>query len=166
MRTEFSVQMTQKRMFRFLMYHTYHSPSGWFGVALGIALLGLSAWTFAKGEAADTSGMLYLFFGCYFLLFQPVLLYLRAAKQVRLNPVFKDPITYVVDDAGISSRQKEQEARIGWEQVVKAVGTRRDFYLYVGKASCCIFPKECMGDGAGAVEALARKHLDAKRVRL
>lgn len=164
MSAEFDVKMNRKRMFRFLMYHTYHGFSGLFGIVFGIAMLALGAVTLRDG--GSYAGMLYLFFAFYFLLLQPVLLYLSAAKQVKLNPVYKEPITYIVDDGGITSRQNEQEAHIGWEQVVKAVSAGGNLLIYTGKNRSAVFPKECMGEQAAAVEECIRKHLKPKQVKL
>ena len=39
MKTEFDIKMTTASMYRFLMYHAYHSFSGIFSIVAGAALL-------------------------------------------------------------------------------------------------------------------------------
>lgn len=156
--------MTPKIVFDFQLYHTYHSFSGIFGILFGIGTLILAVATFGKVSASMTA--VYLLFTVYLLPLQPVLLYFRAAKQAKLNPVFQKPLAYVINDEGITSAQDGNEAHIGWEQVLKVRETKYSLLLYTGKRYCSILPKECMGNQLAAVAGLIKKHVKAEQIKV
>lgn len=164
MKAEFEVKVTQKTMFDFLMAHTYRSFSGWFGIAFGAAALALLIFTF--GKVTSTTSAIYAFFAVYLLPAQPVMLYFRAAKQVKLNPGFRQPLLYRISDEGIHSAQGEQEMTLAWDQIVKASETARSFLLYTGKRYSFILPKECMGEQREIVASLIKTHLKPEQVKL
>lgn len=164
MSAEFEVKMTPKILFDFQLFHTYHSFSGVFGILFGIGTLILAIATFGKVSVSMTA--VYLLFTVYLLPLQPVMLYFRAAKQAKLNPVFRKPLTYVVNDEGITSAQEESEAHIAWEQIVKVKETKKSLLLYTGKRYCSILPKESMGGQITVVVGLIRKHLKAEQIKV
>lgn len=164
MKAEFDVKMTQRAMFDFLLSHTYGSISGWIGVVIGVLVLVAALITIGKVPPAST--VLYFFFAVYFLPLQPIMLYFRAARQIKLNPAYREVFHYALSDDGITSRQKEAEAHIGWDQIVKVRETKCSFLLYTGKRYSFVLPKECMGEQLPKVTALVKKHLEPARVHI
>lgn len=164
MEVTFQVTMTPRVMYDFLMNHTYKSPAGILGVVFGAAafvVLGLT-W----GSAESWQSMLYGLFGLWFLLYQPVSLYLRAAAQVKTNPVYKNPIAYRMTQEGISTAQGDQIAKMGWMDMEKARETKKSLLLYTGKRSCVVLPKESMGEQYGQAVKLIREHMEPRKVKL
>lgn len=164
MNVKFDVKMTQKILYDFWMNHTYRSFSGWFSIIFGVTVIVLAFVT--KDTAESYMTVLYIVFGLYFLLFQPITLYLRAAKQVKANPMFKEMLSYEVNDNGIITTQKDQKAEIKWEQILKVAETKCSYLLYTGKRNSFVLPKECMGDKITVVEALIRKHIKPEQVKI
>lgn len=164
MSAEFEVKMTPKILFDFQLFHTYHSFSGIFSILFGIGTLILAIATFGKVSVSMTA--VYLLFTVYLLPLQPVMLYFRAAKQAKLNPVFLKPLVYTVNDEGITSAQEDSEAHINWEQVVKVKETEKSLLVYTGKRYCTILPKESMGSQITVVVGLIRKHLKAEQIKV
>lgn len=164
MRAKFDVKMTRGILFDFQLAHMYRSFSGWFSLAFGVGVLAVALTTFRKTDL--TMSMLYFFCAFYALPLQPILLYLRAARQMKLNPVYKEALHYEISDEGIFSRQKGQEAHIGWDQVVKATETRRSLLLYTGKRYSFLLPKESMGGQKDTVVRLVRKHLKPRQIKI
>ena len=156
MRAEFDVKMSQKVMFDFLLSHRYGSISGWIGVVIGVIVLAMVVVTW--GDVPIASSMLYLFFAVYFLPLQPLLLYFRAVRQVKLNPMYKEPLHYVIDESGITTSQKEAEAHIDWDQVVMIKKTSYSLLLYTGKRYSFVLPKECMKGQEQTVEKLIEQY--------
>lgn len=106
MEVKFDVKMTQKIMYNFLMNHTYKSMAGIAGVLFGIGAFVIMAVTW--GNVPEWQSMVYLLFGFWFLLYQPVSLYMKAAKQVKLNPTFQKPVTYIISETGITTMQGDK----------------------------------------------------------
>ncbi|MDO4345023.1 MAG: YcxB family protein [Eubacteriales bacterium] len=164
MSAKFDVKMTQKVLFDFLMSHMYGSFSGWFTVIFGAGAFLLAAFTFGKVQTAFT--VIYLFFGVYCLPLQPVLLYFRAAKQIKLNPAFRETLTYTIDEEGIETSQNDQQMKLAWDQIVKVVETKYSFLLYTGKRYSFILPKESMGTYEAVVEGLIKKYVKPEKVKI
>ena len=89
MTIEFDVQMTTQKMYDYMLFHTFRSFSGIMGEIVGILLI--AAYFVAHRP-------LYLIAGIVVVFYLPVALYLNAKKQVTLNPVFKTPLHYILDD--------------------------------------------------------------------
>lgn len=164
MDVKFDVKMTQKILYDFWMNHTYRSFSGWFSIIFGVAVIILAFVTMDTAESYMT--VLYIVFGLYFLLFQPITLYLRAAKQVKTNPMFMEILSYEVNDGGIITTQKDQRAEIKWEQILKVTETKCSYLLYTGKRNSFVLPKESMGDKITVVEALIKKHIKPEQIKI
>ena len=164
MEVKYDVKMTQKIMYNFLMNHTYKSMAGIAGVLFGIGAFVIMAVTW--GDVPEWQSMVYLLFGFWFLLYQPVSLYTRAAKQVKLNPTFQKPVTYIMSDTGIVTMQGDKQAEIAWEDMLKVTETKLSLLAYTGKRYSFVLPKESMGEQYETVVKLIREHMDAGRVKI
>jgi hypothetical protein len=164
MEVRFDVKMTRKVMYNFLMNHTYRSFSGIVGILFGIGAFVLMGVTY--GSVDTWQSILYLVFGVWFLLYLPVSLYTKAMKQVKLNPTFQKPITYVINEEGITTQQGEQHVTIPWEDMMKVSETKISLLMYTGKRYSFVLPKESMGAQYETVVGLIREHMDAKQVKI
>ncbi len=164
MEAKVEVKMTTGAMYEFLLYHTYHSLNGILSILFGI---GAFALYFATRETAQPyQRTIYLVFGLIFLIYMPVSLYFRAVKQVQLNPVFKHPLTYTVNEAGLTTTQGEQTGAVEWNALVKAVETRKSILLYTTKRYSYVLPKACMGGNESSVRQLIKEKMPAGKVKI
>lgn len=152
MEVKFEVKMNTKKMFHFLMYHTYHSVQGPLSLIFAIAGIGICIWTY--GDVAMNWTILYGFFGVLFLVYEPISLYMRAATQVKLNPAFKKPLMYVVNEEGIITMQGEYKAEIQWEDLRTIKESKAYFFCYTSVQNAFIFPKEDFKDERQTAEKL------------
>lgn len=164
MKATFDVKMNQKVMYNFLMHHTYSGFSGFFSTAVGIAILVLFFVTL--GEEDPTKSVVYAIFGVLFLIYLPGSLFMKAVQQVKLNPVYKKPLTYTIDENGITSQQDDQKAEVKWENLLKIRETRLSLLIYTGKAYCFVLPKEAMGSQVSTVKTLIRENVDPGKVKM
>ena len=67
MEAKVEVKMTPKIMYDFMMYHTYRSFSGIFGIILGIAAFVMFGMTLGKTELSYS--MIYCLFGVWFIVY-------------------------------------------------------------------------------------------------
>lgn len=164
MSARFDVKMTKKILYDFLMTHTYRSFGGWFSIVIGV--LGIVMTITSIGKASMTMTVVYAAFSLYFLLYQPITLYLKAAKQLKLNAMYREPMHYEVNDEGITTSQNEQVAQIPWEKVLKVTESKYSYFLYTGRIYSFVLPKESMGVQAAVVESLIKKHLAPGQVKI
>ena len=164
MKATFDVKMNTRIMYDFLMKHAYSGPTGWISHIIGIVLLVLFFATL--GDVETTKSTAYIIFGMWFLVYMPLSLYSQSARQVKLNPVYKNPLTYTVDANGIKTVQGEQQAFVTWDKVLKVRETKQSLLLYTGKKFCFVFAKDAMGEQQEIVKTLIRENLDPGKVKI
>lgn len=152
---QFSVKMKVGTMYRFLMHHGYAGMSGVINLVIsGGALVMLIA---GVGESAASKAALGVV-AALFTVINPLYLYYKAAKQVKLTPMFAKPLDYTINDAGITVSQEEEELTVGWDELRRAAETGKDFYIYLSLTRAYIFPKEDMSGQEEAFREAVRTH--------
>lgn len=164
MEIKFEVKMTPKLMYHFMLNHTYRSISGILGVVFGIASFVMFGMTF--GKTSETFSVLYLLFGVWFVFYLPLNLYLKSKQQVKKNAVFTKPVSYLVNEEGISVVQEEQKGECKWENIWKACKTGTCIYVYTSPRNAFIFPKEAVGAQYDDLIGMLKKHLSKKKAKL
>lgn len=161
MKSEFVIHITTGSMYRFLMYHMYHSFQGIFSIVAGLGVL-----TLFLVFRDSSQSWIYLLFGILFLIYEPWSLYTRAVKQAKLNPVFKKPLRYCVTEQGITVNQDETVNEAPWDNVCKVRETGRSIYVYTSVRNAFIWEKSQMGRETELVKQLLSEHVDLKKRKL
>lgn len=164
MSIKIKVTMTEKRMYDFMLYHTYTHMSGLVGAMLGVVGLGIGIQCLFQNDV-QSAAMGFLV-AVLFLVVNPVTMRQRAKAQVDKNVMFQKPLEYEFTEEGIVVRQEDQEALTKWEDFEKAVSTGRSIILYVTRLRAFILPKECMGDQYEPIMKCIHTHMPAKKVRI
>ena len=157
MKIEFDVKITTAKMYDYMLKHNMTSFTGILGEFIGILLV---FGYFAYNRWA------YLVAGIVVILYMPVTLYMKSSKQVALNPVFKEPLHYILDDTGITVRSGENEDSIEWSGIYKVTSTTRSIILYTTRVNACIFPKDDLGADLVDVIQMISKHVEPKKVNI
>ena len=126
MKCEFDVQMTASSLYDYNMYHTYSGTAGIVGTAVGTLFLILFA---AYRQPA------YLVAGLVIILYSPVVLYMNSVKQIKLNPVYKNPLHYMLDEEGVTVTAGDESLKVEWDKMIKARATNQCILLYTGPKS-------------------------------
>lgn len=164
MRSEFEIKITTKSMYHFLMYHTYHGMSGIVGLVAGI---GLIAYYFLDARKGDVNNpWVFLFFGVLFLVYQPWTLYTKAIKQAQLNPVFKQPLHYILTEQNIEVKQGNASNQITWDQIWMVKESGQSILVYTSEKNAFIWVKSQIKEEEDTVRALLKKLVDPKKVKL
>ncbi len=119
MKTEFDIQLHTIDMYRYNLYHTYTTASGY--LAILIAVIALAAAVRKWGEVSLSNSVMYVMVGIILLIYTPLTLYLRSKQQVQGSPVLKNILHYTIDDTGITTSQGEMSSTLAWEQVYRVV---------------------------------------------
>lgn len=160
----FSVKMTPKQVFRFTCYHNYHRMSGVIGIILSISALIMLIVQFP--ELDDRSRAVLTVVALWFFVLEPVTLYSRAKTQVRNNRAYQKPLSYTLNQEGITVSQEEEHQMLPWERVTRVVETKAQLLLYSSKVHAFVFPKESMGPCTEDVKAMILKYTDGQNVKL
>lgn len=156
----FQTKVEVQDMYRFLMRHAYIGMSGVINLIISIGALVL----FFTGAGGDStvSNVLLLIIAAMFTVINPIYLYYKAAKQVKLTPMFLKPLEYVLNEKGILVRQEKEELLMEWDQVRKVLETKKDFYIYFSLTRANILPKNQLGDDVGRIREFLKSHVKQK----
>ncbi|MCR5001621.1 MAG: YcxB family protein [Lachnospiraceae bacterium] len=157
MKLEFDVKMTTPVMYDYMMYHTMTGMQ--FYLAIGIGIMAIAAFVIDHNP-------IYLIAGLVMLAYLPVERYVQAARQVKLNPVFKENLHYTLDDEKMSIDVKDEHMDAPWDTISKVRSTRKSLILYTGSVTATIFPREALGSDYDKAVTLIRDKVPAGRVRI
>lgn len=157
MNLEFDVHMTVSSLYDYNMHHTYTGSAGIVGTAFGAMLLVIFASNLQPA---------FLVAGLVVIFYSPVALYLNSSKQVKLNPMFKNPLHYVMNDEGVTVSQGDQEISVNWDQMLKAQSTNQSILLYTSKNSAWVFPKRDLGEKKYDVIEAISTHMPPNKVKI
>lgn len=164
MRVNIKVKMTVKAMFEFLLYHNYANVPGITGFLLGFVCLGLGVNAYGKGDSRQI--FLFLFLGVMILVVNPIMLWTKAAKQVKTIPMFKEPISYEFSKDGIVISQNEVSETLMWDKVAKVVEVKNVYIIFISRIRAFILTKESVGTDTQVFKEIVKENLETRRVRL
>lgn len=154
---EFDVKINGGDLYDYMLRHTYHSAQGLLGSCVGV----LAIFIFLKNFQP-----LYLIMGIVLLLYLPWTLWIKSNQQVQGNPVFREPLHYVLNEEGICVMQGESSECQSWESLHKAVATSRSIIVYTNRVNACIFPRKQLGGMDQEVIAYISTHMEPKKVNI
>lgn len=154
---ELDVKITSGDLYDFLLRHSYNSVSGLLGAVIG-----------ALGVVVGISRQywIYLILGVVILLYLPWTLFIKSKQQIANNPVFQEPLHYVLDENGITISQGDSSTCQTWEDCLKAVSTGRSIIVYTAKNNATIFPKSQMQDKTTDVIEMISTHMPPAKVKI
>lgn len=151
-----NVRIGTMDLLSFMLYHTYTTLSGLFGLGLSLLSLAMLIGGFAAGDTVKTIILLVL--GLLFTVVNPIMLFVKAKQQAMNNPVYKEILFYTLTDKGIALTVKNSKEAIEWNQVLKCKKTRRVLMLYTTEVHAILLPFACMEEKRAQIEAF----IDAK----
>ena len=154
---ELDVKITAQDLYDYLLMHSYNSPSGIMGSALGAVMVIVA---FSSGQ------WIFLIGGMALLLYLPWVLFIKSRQQILNNPVFKQPLHYLLDEQGITISQGDSSATQTWEEMYKAVSTGRSIIVYTSPVNATIFPRKQMKDQTAAVIEMIATHMPPAKVKI
>lgn len=158
MEARFSVSMTVKDMYRFLLRHAYLSRSGIISLLIS---LGALVMFIVRFDSLDPFyRMCLLFAAALFTIIFPIQLSFQATKAVKLNPVFQRPLEYIINDEGITVCQGEETVLLPWSGVFRTVETKTQIVIYSSVKNAFIFPKDQLKEQADIVKKLIESKKD------
>lgn len=139
---EFRVEMSEKNLWYFSLYHANRGFFGIFNVLFSLASLYLLITTWNSIPVANR--VLLIICVMLFTVYQPLQLRLKAKKQASLA-VMKEPVTMAFTRAGFTVRQAGQEQQLKWDQVVRVESTNKMLMFYMDRIHAFLLPVGFMG---------------------
>lgn len=161
---EFKIKLSVKDLYYFLMYHYYTKSSGIFGVGLSIFA---AVTLYRKFPTLDMNGkVVLLIFSLMFTVINPIMMWTKAARQIKTNKSLGGELIYGLDDEHLSVQLEEEAAELSWEQVVRVKDNGKELVVYVSMASGYIWPKKQIEAQYDQIIAILKKNVDARKLRL
>ena len=154
---KFSVQITVKDMFLFLLHHSYRGVSLLMDAIVTFGALGLLLAGFGEGDPVKIGAL--IFVALLFPVVHPLQLYFKAKKQVKKNDVFKMPLDYMLNDEGITLSQGAEAQSFSWADVYQIREYKTQILVYTGRVYACIWPKHALSECENEIRELFKKHL-------
>ncbi len=154
-------------MYRFQMYHTFHTGQGILAIVLGIISIaaGIATPIFIPERVETLDIVFYIGAGLVFLLYYPVSLKKKAPLLIQNSPILSHPLHYTFDEKGITVvadstadvAEGENTAQLPWENVFKAVSTKDQLLIYSNKINAYILPMSQVTDLDGVIKIMKEK---------
>ena len=154
---KFSVQITVKDMFLFLLHHSYRGVALVADAIVTFGAIGLLVAGFAEGDPVKIAAL--VFTAMLFTVIHPLLLYSKARKQVKKNEVFKKPLDYALTDEGITLSQGAEAQSFTWGDVYQIREYKSQILVYTGRVYACIWPKRALAECEAEVKEFFKKYL-------
>ena len=140
MRYEFDFQMDENTLGDF---YKSHNTGGFLWPMIGVFAIGLAI--ISGGTTPISYRLLYVLFGLLFIFYIPFDLKRKAKKQVQTNPIYAQPIHYILDEEGVTTIQGENEAKVTWDKFSKVKLTKKSMFLYMRNKNACVFSLNVFG---------------------
>lgn len=164
MKTEFDVQLQPMDMFRYNLYYSYTTISGYLPIFASAAAFLAAALSW--GEVTVSYTATYIVLGIVLLIYSPFLLYLRSRRQVLGSRVLKNMLHYTVNDKGITTSQGELNSTLAWNQIYRMVATRHLILVCMNPRNAFVIPRDQVGDKYDTVRQIAKEHLEPYRLKM
>lgn len=158
------IKVTENDMTNFILKHNYSSPSGWIGVLISIAAIVLLIVRFDVMDTTTRFAMIVI--GALFTIVNPIMLVSKAKKQVRNNPMFATPITYILSDEVIAIEQNDEQLTIPWKDIRVVKGSKKAIVVYVTRVRALLWPINQIEDNYEQILKILNDKLGTARVRI
>lgn len=157
---EFQVKLTAKELWLFSLYHSNRGMIGIFNIIFSAAAIFLLCFTWSTVSASYR--VLLIICAMMFTVWQPGLLYLKAAKQAK-TPAVKDPMGLSFSDSGIVVTQSDQTMELEWDHIGRVDGVPNMLIFYMDRIHAYLIPKDVLGEQEEGFRALLREKLPPER---
>ena len=160
------VQMTEKVLFDFMLFHTYSKFAGFLSNVLGMAVAFIGIILTIMNKATIGQLVLYLVAAAIFVSFTPIQLKMRAKKQMQTNAEYKEGCSYLFRKENLTRVQGECETVFEWNQIEKVVSTPKTIGFYYGPDKALIVPKECFENRFVQIMQIVMQNVDMSKVNV
>lgn len=163
MKTEFDIKLTEKDLYSFNIYQTYHGVHGIFSIVIAALVFVMATVSGKNGELAYAA--LYVAVGILLLVYVPVSLKLRVRQTMKTNAVLSGVLHYEVSEEGIKVTSGEESGDLPWNLVYQVYSRKDSVLIYSNRVNAYIIPKNQLGDKYDALMEVAKKSLESYRVK-
>lgn len=166
MEVKATVKLTAKELYGFLMHNTYSTFGSYIGVLLSLGSIAGFFYMLGMPDVNPAFLVALLVIGLLFTVVQPLMLYSKAKKQVKVNEAINASLEYLISKSGIKVSQGEQSAFTTWDEIVKVTSTKNLVMLYTSRVNAYVIPKKDLKEGISELKKLIQDNCNAGYIKL
>lgn len=148
MNLKFEVKMTTRDLYKYNLRNAYTGMQGILSILFAILVVFVFIWKI--DSLTLVYKILFIALAVAFLVYIPVSLYLRTKQVMANTPVFKEPLTFTMEDEliRIESPVEVDDAQsvLPWEDVYRVTKTGSQILIYTNRVSAYIIPRDQITD--------------------
>lgn len=156
----FEVNLTANDLWKFSMYHSNKGMLGIFNVIFSAAAIFLLITTW--GSNTVLYRVLLIICALMFTVWQPFLLYLKAARQSK-TPVIKNPMYLSFSEEEIVVAQGEEHLELIWENIGRVEQIKNMIIVYMDHVHAYLLPDRITGEKKAELCQLLRDKMPPER---
>lgn len=160
----FEVDISEKDLMNFKLYHNYHSFSGIALAVFGVICLCVCFVSIGTYNVAYTCMM--GLFGLLFTVYTPIEMYLKVRRQMKSVKAFSEPVKYTISEEKIVLSQGDVSEDLLWDDVFRVKATGKCVILYITAVRANVIPYRCLGSSAKAFFDIIGEKLEPSQIRL
>lgn len=157
---ELETKVTTKELYSYLMMHTYSSFSG--KVCVILSILALIMLLLGAGKGDMTKTVILGIVAALYTVINPVMLYLKAARQAKLNPAYKDSMKFGFHEKGVNIAFGGNEGMIPWDKMMKGKKTKKVYALYTDPIHAFLIATKDLRKNGTEIEDYIEAHIAHK----
>lgn len=147
-------------LYSYLMMHTYSSFSG--KVCVILSLLALIMLLLGAGKGDMTKTVILGIVALLYTVINPIMLYMKAARQAKLNPAYKDSMKFGFHEKGVNISFGGNEGMIPWDKMMKAKKTKKVYALYTDPIHAFLIATKDLRKTGSEIESYMEEHMTRK----
>lgn len=144
MNLKFDVKMTTKDLYKYNLKNAYSGMQGILSILFAILVIVVFVWKFDL--LTTVYKVLFIALAVAFLVYIPISLYLRTKQVMASTPVFKEPLTFIMEDEQIRIESPVEvegaEGILPWEDIFRVSKTKSQILIYTNRVSAYIIPRD------------------------
>ena len=148
MNLKFDVKMTAKDLYKYNLRNAYTGMQGILSILFAILVIFVFIWKF--DALTLVYKLLFIALAVAFLVYIPISLYLRTKQVMANTPVFKEPLTFIMEDEQIRIESlvevEDAQGVLPWEDVYRVTKTSSQILIYTNRVSAYIIPRDQIAD--------------------
>ncbi len=164
MEVKVEVKLTKKEMFNFLLRHNYTTFGGICGIVLSIGALVMFFLNLGNEKMSVSYKVALIAVALLFTVVQPIMLYFKAATQIKNSDAINKPMVYEFNKTGVTITQGEDSVTNKYEDITKVISTKVSVIIYVSKYRAFIIPKASIGEDFETLKDLLVANVKARTV--
>lgn len=154
------VKLSAKDLWKFSMYHSNKGGLGMFNLIFSVVAIFLLITTW--GDNTAVYRVLLVICALMFTVWQPFLLYLKAAKQAK-TPAIVNAMRLSFSKEGVVVSQGEERLELEWENIARVENVRDMIIVYMDRVHAYLLPDSITGEKKAVLCGLMKENMAPER---